>query len=184
VRWIVAGLCVLLLAGCGSHSAGISAGDAKHLVLKQADLPRGFEAFAAGPTSTLDVQGTSRSNLQRFGREGGWVERLRRASPPEIVVSTVDVFSDAEGAQSDLSAYAAGFARQRENGLARRVLAPRVGDATIAAKLLAPGGQNEFVIAWTSRNATASVTAIGPSNLRLADVVVLARKQERKLGPR
>jgi hypothetical protein len=182
VRWTVAALCVLVLAGCGSDSSGISAGAVKHLVLKPADLPRGFETFVEGPTSTLDVQGTTRSNLQRFDREAGWVARLRRSAPAWVVVSTVDVFPDAKAAESDLGAYADGFARQHENGLAKRVRSTRVGEGAIAAELLAPGGQKEFAVVWRSRNASASVTAIGPSTLRLADVVALARKQQAKLA--
>jgi hypothetical protein len=175
-------VCVLLLAGCGSNPSRISPGEVKNLVLRPADLPSGFEAFGEGPTATLDVQGTTRSNLQRFGREGGWVERLRRSSPAWIVVSTVDVFHDPKGAQADLTAYGDEFARQRENGLARRVAPPQVGDGAIGADIVAPGGQKEFVVAWVSRNATASVTAIGPSTLRLADVVALVRRQQAKLA--
>lgn len=182
MRWTVAALCALLLAGCGHGSAQLSSSDAKKLVLTAQDLPPGYSAFAEGPTSTLDVQGTTRSNLQRFGREGGWVERLRRSSPGWIVVSTVDVFHDARGARSDLNAYGDEFARQRESGLAKRVRPPQVGDEAIAAELLAPGGQKEFAVVWASRNASASVIAIGPSSLHLADVVALARKQQAKLG--
>lgn len=159
---------------------GLSSADAKKLVLKAEDLP-GYSAFAEGPTATLDVQGTTRSSLQRFGREGGWVERLRRSSPALVVVSTVDVFRDRKGAQSDLTAFGDEFARQRENGLAKRVRPPQIGDETLAAELVAPGGQKEFAVVWVSGNASASVTAIGPAKLRLADVVALARKQQRKL---
>ena len=181
MRWTVAALCVLLLAGCGSGSSKISAGEAKNFVLKPTDLPSGFDAFAEGPTATLDVQGTTRSNLQRFGREGGWVERLRRSDPAMIVVSTVDVFHDAKGAQADLSAYGDQFAQMRSNGLAQRVVPSQIGGGAIAAELLAPGGQKGFAVVWVSRNASASVTAIGPARLRLVDVVALARKQQGKL---
>jgi hypothetical protein len=180
VRWTVAALCAFLLAGCGHGSSSLSTAAAKKLVLAPRDLPPGFSVFAEGPTASLDVQGTTRSNLERFGREGGWVERLRRSAPALIVVSTVDVFHDAKGAHSDLSAYGDQFARQRENGLAKRVVPPQVGDGAIAAELLAPGGQKGFAVVWVSRNASASVTAIGPM-LHLADVVAFARKQQSKL---
>jgi hypothetical protein len=181
VRWTVAALCALLLAGCGHGSSGLSASDAKDVVLKAADLSSGFESFASGPTASLDVQGTTRSDLQRFGREGGWVERLRRSSPAWIVVSTADVFRDAKGAQADLAAYGDQLARMRENGLAKRVRPPRIGDGAIGAELVAPGGQKSYSVVWVFRNASGSVTAIGPAKLQLADVVALARKQQAKI---
>jgi hypothetical protein len=181
VRWTFAALCALVLAGCGHGSSGFSAADTKQLVLKAADLPPGFDSFASGPTASLDVQGTRRSDPQRFGREGGWVERLRRSSPAWIVVSTADVFRDAKGAESDLTAYGDEFDRQGANGLAKRMRPPRIGDGAIAAQLVAPGGEKGFAVAWTSGNASASVTAIGPPTLHLGDVVSLARKQQRKL---
>jgi len=180
VRWTVAALCALLLAGCG-HSAHLSSSNAKKFVLTAQDLPSGYTPFAQGPTSSLDVQGTTRSNPGRFGREGGWVERLRRSAPARIVVSTVDVFHDAKGAEADLTAYGDEFARQRENGLARRVRPPQIGDGAIGAELVAPGGQKEFAVVWVWRNASASVTAVGAGGLRLADVLGLAHKQQAKL---
>jgi hypothetical protein len=184
VRWTVAALCALLLAGCGHGSSGLSASDARHFVLKAGDLPSGFESFASGPTASLDVQGTARSNLQRFDREGGWVERLRRPSPRRrgilLVVSTADVFKDAKGAQADLGAYGVDLARQRDNGLAKYVVPPKLGDGAAAARLLAPGGEQAYTISWADRNATASVTALG-FGVTLGDVVALARKQQAKL---
>ena len=150
-------------------------------MLKKADMASGYVSFASGPTSSLDVQGTSRSNPARFGREGGWVERLKRSSPPGIVVSTVDVFRDGKGARADLSAYGDDFARQRARGLAKDATVPRIGDRAVATELVAPAGEKEFAVAWAFRNASASVTAIGPS-LHLANVVALARKQQAKLA--
>ena len=182
MRWTLAALCVLVITGCGHSSATLSASAAKNLVLHEADLGPGYVSFASAPTSSLDVQGTNRSDLARFGRKGGWVERLKRSSPPGLVVSTVDVFRDHKGASADLSAYGDGLARQRSDALAIRMSAPGIGDGpTIAAELVAPGGQKEYSVAWTFRNASASVTAIGPQSLHLADVVALARKQQAKL---
>ena len=184
MRFALAALCALLVAGCGhgTSSPTFSAADAKQLVLGAADLPSGFESFASGPTASLDVQGTTRSDPERFGREGGWVERLKRSTPPMVVVSTVAVFHDAKGAQSDLTAFGDEFARERENGLAKRVRSPQIGDGAIGAELVAPGGQKGYSVVWVFRNASASVTAIGPPTLRLADVVAFARKQQAKLG--
>lgn len=145
-------------------------------------MASGYVSFASGPTSSLDVQGTTRSDPGRFGRTGGWVERLKRASPPGIVVSTVDVFRDAKGASADLSAYGDEFARQRESGLAKPASVPGIGDRAIATELVAPGGEKEYAVAWVFRNASASVTAIGPESLQLANVVALARKQQAKLA--
>jgi hypothetical protein len=178
-------LCTILFAGCGSSSSKVSSSNAENVVLKAADLPAGFEAFAKGPTAGLDVQGTTRADLSRFGRQGGWVERLRREgrkSGLALVVSTVDVFKDEKGAEADLKAFGDEFARQHENGLAQRVRPPPFGDGAIGARLSAPGGEKAFAIAWIDRNASASVTAFGFGKVTLADVAALARRQQAKLA--
>jgi hypothetical protein len=181
-------LCAALVVGCGSSSGGISSADAKNLVLRASDLPDGFAPFTEGPTSTLDTQGTARADLDRFGRQGGWVARLKREggatqAGPLVVVSTVDVFSGSRGAKSDLDAYARDFARQVDTGLAKRVAVRNLGDEAVAARVAGPGGGGSFVIAWRKRNATASVTASGfAGKLTLPDVLVLARRQEAKLA--
>jgi hypothetical protein len=178
-------LCTVLVAGCGSSSSKISSSNAENMVLKAADLPAGFEAFAKGPTASLDVQGTTRADLTRFGREGGWVERLRREGHGPglaLVVSTVDVFKDGKGAEADITAYGDELARQRENGLAQRVRPPQLGDGAIGARLSAPGGEQAFTIVWIDRNASASVTAFGFGKVTLADVAALARRQQAKLA--
>lgn len=180
-------LCAVLAAGCGSSSGGISSADAKNLVLRASDLPDGFAPFAEGPTSTLDTQGTARADLQRFGRQGGWVVRLKREggakAGPLVVVSTVDVFPGSGGAKSDLDAYARDFARQVDTGLAKRLAVRNLGDEAVAARVAGPGGGSSFVIAWRKRNATGSVTASGlAGKLTLLDVLALARRQEAKLA--
>ena len=183
---LLGALCAVLLAGCGHGSSQVPSSDVRHLVLTPRDLPSGFVPFAEAPTSTVDVQGTSRASLARFGRKGGWVERLRRSGGGKnrllLVVSTVDVFGDAKGAQRDLEASANDFARQRESGLAKRVVVPQIGDGSVAAELLAPGGEKEFAVVWVERNASASVTAIGGGKLTLGAVAALARKQQEKLA--
>jgi hypothetical protein len=178
-------LCAATLAGCGHSSAKISSSNARSFVLTAKDLPSGFSAFAEGPTSTLDVQGTPRSSLQRFGREGGWVERLRRTAGgtrgPLLVVSTVDVFRDAKGARADLAAFGDGFALQGADGLAKRVVVPTIGDGATGARLAAPGGEQAFAVAWSAKNVTASVTVIG-RGIGIGKVVELAQRQQAKLA--
>jgi hypothetical protein len=173
------------VAGCGTSSR-ISSAEVKHLVLTKADLHGRFETFTEGPTASLDTQGTARADPERFGRKAGWVVRFRRSGTPKtgasIVVSAVDVFGDAGGAKSDLAAYRSDFARQAKNGLAEHLTVTDLGDGSVGASVVGPGGGRTFVIAWVERNASASVTASAlGKGLTLDDVLVLARRQQARL---
>jgi hypothetical protein len=179
-------LCAAVAGGCGS-SSGISSSHVKELVLTKADLRGEYSRFADGPTATLDTQGTTRADPERFGRQAGWVARFRRAdgrrSGALVIASAADVFRSSKGARDDLRAYADDFARQTANGLGKRVVVRGLGESAVGARLSGPGGSASFVIAWVEGNATASVTASGlAEKLGVADVIALARRQEIKLG--
>jgi hypothetical protein len=185
----VALACALLLPGCGRESK-ISAARSKALALGERDLPAQFEVFVEGPTATLDTQGTPRASLQRFGRKGGWVVRFNRSGTattkgPLVVVSTVDVFSDAGGARADLGAYRAQFRRQMADQNARRVGVSGLGDEAVALSSVQPGGKavRSFTVAWRERNATGSMTANGfDGRIQFRDVLRLARIQEARMA--
>ena len=174
----VALACALLVSACGSESK-ISATQLKSLVLARQDLPAQFQAFAEGPTATLDVQGTPRASLQRFGRKGGWVARFNRGGTaatkgPLVVVSTVDVFGDASGSKDDLRAYRAQFERAIADQNAQPVSVSDLGDAKPV---------RSFLIAWRERNATGSVIANGfEGRIHFGDVLRLARIQEARMS--
>jgi len=182
---------VLLASACSSGSK-IPAGQLKRLVLTKSDLPAPFQSFADGPTAILDTRGTSRSDPQRFGRKGGWVARFNRAGTtstdgPLIVASTVDLFGDAGGAKADLRAYLHQFEKQvaDQQGSARLLDVRGLGDQAVGITSVRPGNPSVrfFTIAWRERNATASVAANGfGQRVELADVLRLARRQERKLS--
>lgn len=186
--------CALLVSACSSESNGskISAGQLESLVLAGSDLPAPFRAFAEGPTATLDTRGTPRADPQRFGRKGGWVARFNRPGTastegPLVVASTVDVFGDTGGAKDDLAAYRAQFSGQvrSQGGTTRLIEVRRLGDQAVGVTSVQPGGTpvRFFTIAWREGNATASVTANGfGGRIQLADVLALARLQERKLA--
>jgi hypothetical protein len=189
LRAITAALCALLLSACGTESK-VSAARLKALALARHDLPAQFQAFSEGPTATLDTQGTPRSNLQRFGRKGGWVARFNRGGTattegPLVVVSTVDVFGSAGGARDDLGAFRVQFGRQIATQGARPVRVTGLGDEALALTLIQPGAKpvRSFTIAWRERNATGAVTANGfDGRIRFGDVLALARLQEARMA--
>jgi hypothetical protein len=184
-------LVILVLAGCGGGSAKVSDKNLGSRVLQHRDLPRAFSSFYDGRQSKLDATSGYRSDLTRFGRTSGWIARFHRAGTrttrgPLVVVSRLDLFGSAEGADQDLSAYAAEFDHQP--GVARRTLQPpRIGDETIGTSFVQPGTAAAkvrfFTVAWRYRNASASVTVEGFSGrVTAADAITLARRQQRRIA--
>ncbi len=174
----------LLLAGCGGPRP-IAQARLPDLVLRTRDLPRGFSWFYRGPQVRLDNQGTVRSDQSRFGREGGWIVRLRRrgssSTPgPLVVESRADVFTGTGGARSDLRAYGVELASIAAVRL-RRLEVPKTGDAAIAVTYVQPAlvPVRFFTIAWRYRNVTASLTLNGfEGKVSLAQTLALARRQQ------
>jgi hypothetical protein len=183
-------LLIVAVSGCGGSNE-IAAGDAKSLVLRPDDLPRPFSPFYDGPIVKLDTLGTVRSNPQRFGREGGWIARYRRAGSPStpgplVLESRTDVFEGGSGAKHDLDAYRHVFDRviERSGREARLVRVPTIGDESVAMTNVQRGllPIRFYTVAWRDRNATASVAVNGfGGRLTLADALKLARAQERRL---
>ena len=178
----------LALSACGTGSESkISASGLKGLVLRQSDLKGPFSAVVDGPTARLDVQGTTRSDLHRFDRRGGWVVRLHRPGTKStlgalVVASTVDVFGGSGGATKDIDLFRAELSRIPGS---QPVSLPKLGDEAAGVTSIQPGGVpvRSFTIAWRERNAVASVTANGfEGKLSLGDVLRLAQRQERKLA--
>jgi hypothetical protein len=175
---------VMLAAGCmGESGRAIEAAALPNLVLQPADLGNDFVRFDEGPLGRADFQPGPRSDTQRFGRLEGWKARYRRAGEasvpgPLVVVSIVDLFEDAEGAEEDLDAYRAEF-----DALGRAEAdAPVIGDDVVAVAFTqqALDEVRFFTIAWRQANATASVTVQG-FEVDLEDAVALVRKQQARL---
>jgi hypothetical protein len=185
VRWVVAVvLCVLALAACGGSGgrATVSRSELPDTVLKPSDVPKGWSQFANGEQVRLDAHPGPRQDPTRFGRESGWIARYRGSS---VVESRSDLFASASGAKKDLAAYKDELKEgiPGSGGTPKLLTAPvRVGDAFVFG-LLRQGPQVFMTFAWSRANATASVTVEGRgSSTRVADVVALVRKQDRRLA--
>jgi hypothetical protein len=175
---------VLPLAGCGSSGRTIPKSELSKLVLQPADLPNGFAAFYLGKQLQAD-QTPRRSDPNRFGREGGWIGRYRRAGSPKtrgplVVSSRVDLFGDAKGAERDLQLYRGDV----DSGTLKRVTVKKLGDEAVAATTATGGsfGVRNYVIAWRRANATAEIEANGfARRFTLAGALALARRQDARL---
>jgi hypothetical protein len=186
-RVLLAAALAASLAACGGGSNAVPASAAGELVLGPRDLGSAFTRFYDGRQSRLDVAGTSRSNLQRFDREGGWIARYHRGGSgpgPLVVESRVDVFKTSRGASSDLDAYRYDL-RTIPAAQVRRIHVSGLGDASVAVTFVRPGALalRTYTIAWRDGNVSASVTAQGfDGRFAQADAVRLARLQERLIS--
>ena len=188
-RWSTAAvlLVAVTVAGCES-STTIPSDKLSTLVLMEQDLPAGFASFDSGPQVRLDNQGTVRSGASRYGREGGWIIRLRRSDQtvtagPLVVESRADLFKDSGGAKSDFGAYRVLFSRTSGGDL-KTVAVSGLGEQALGITFTQPGGRalRYYRIAWRYRNATASVLVEGfEGELTLNDALSLARKQEKRI---
>jgi hypothetical protein len=180
-------LVIVVAAGCGSSAARITAKQLPNLVLQPDDLSSAFQRFDEGAQVNLDRVPGPRYNTARFGRQGGWKARYRRAGTtatpgPLVVESRVDVFGNSSDAQDDLAAYRDQFAHAVAAHLLR---ATHVGDDAVAMTQLQPGppGVRYYSIAWRTANATGSLTASGfDGRLAFAQAIALARAAERHMA--
>jgi hypothetical protein len=180
-----AGFAIVLLAACDSGST-IGASKLSQLVLAESDMP-GFASFYKGPQVRLDNQGTNRADASRYGREGGWIIRLRRTdstttSGPLVVESRADLFKTTDGARSDFSAYQSLLSKagSDQKGFDVRGL----GQDSKGVTFTQAGGRTLrfFRIAWRDRNATASILVEGfDGDITEAEATALARKQEKRI---
>ena len=162
------------------------------IVLQPADVGRAFDQFDEGKLVRADMHPGPRADDTRFGHQGGWKARYKRAGSatargPLVVESRADVFEDAGGAKKDLAAYRAEFESEAATlgGATRLVEVPQVGEQTVARTLGQGTGSfavRFYTVAWRYRNATASVLVQGfHGKIALRDALSLARKQQRRL---
>jgi hypothetical protein len=153
----------------------------ERLVLQPSDLPRVFTRFDYGELTFTDFQPGAREDPARFERQGGWKARYRRPGSTEtegplLIVSMIDVFADAGGAERDFMAY--------EDDLANRgsITRPDVGEEAVA-RTSRLGGVTYVDVAWRQGNVTAALSASGlRGRFFLRDATVLVRKQERRIA--
>jgi hypothetical protein len=187
-RGAFAMLLVLTLAACGG-STKLGAGHLSRYVLQKADLPASFTAFANGTQIGLDNQGTPRADPSRFGRQGGWIARYKRAGTsktrgPLIVVSRADLFKSSSGAASDLAEYRQMFA-ETPGANVRTLSVPKLGDAAVGSTFTQAGllRLRFYSIAWRYRNASASIVVEGwDGKVAPRDAIALARRQQAHLA--
>jgi hypothetical protein len=190
VRVPVLALCLLALAGCSSDSGGsatVARGELPAAVLQPGDLGAGWSSFVEGRQGRIDQHRGPRSDAARFGRIEGWIARYRRtvakAPGPSVLDSRVDLFDDMGGAKKDLDAYHDELeAGVPGSGATPKLLAaPELGEEAVAGELR-QGPLVFLSVAWRRANATASITVQGRAATTLADVVRLARLQDRHLA--
>lgn len=148
----------------------------------------GFKTFYNGAQVRLDNQGTNRTDASRFGREGGWIARLRPSDAATItgalvVESRADVFKTQDGAKSDFAAYRVQLSATNAGELKEFAVAGVAQDA-MGVTFTQAGGRTLrfFRIAWRDRNATASVLVEGfEGDLTQDQAVALAQKQEKHI---
>jgi hypothetical protein len=176
-------LLALQVAACDSGST-IAPTKLSQLVLREQDIP-GFTSFASGPQVRLDNQGTVRADASRYGREGGWITRLRPADStltagPLVVESRADLFKTSEGAKSDIAAYRVLFSQL--SGDHKAIPVSGLGPDAVGVTFTQPGSRplRFFRLAWRYQNATASITVEGfDGQVNQEDAMALAHKQEK-----
>ena len=187
--WVLAallGLVIVLFAAACDSGSTIATSKLSQLVLTEQDMP-GFAAFSKGPQVRLDNQGTVRADASRYGREGGWIIRLRptdstRTAGPLVVESRADLFKTSQGAKSDFAAYRLLFSRL--SGEHTEIGVTGLGPDAVGVTFTQPGGRTLrfFRIAWRSQNATASITVEGfDGEVSQEDALALARKQQKRI---
>lgn len=189
--WAIALACIALFAplvGCmGDDERALEAATLPRLVLQPEDVGEAFAQFDQGRLGRADFQPGPRQDIGRFGRIDGWKARYRLAETgtppgPLVIVSTVDLFDDGDGAEQDLDAYRREFehARAAATSVGATLAVPTIGDETAGASL-EQADVFYYTIAWSFENATASVLVQG-FELSVDDAVALARKQQRRIA--
>jgi hypothetical protein len=184
-------LLVLSLTACvvGDDDGGIEARELQQLVLQPEDLTVPFQRFDEGRQASTDAPGGRRADPSRFGRREGWKARYRRpgsrATAGALVIeSKADLFESSGGAEEDIDAARADLAEDELGWQA--IDEPGLGDESFAATLVqgAAGTRVRYYqVVWREANVTASLNVNGfEGRLPLADVLELARKQERRIS--
>lgn len=175
-----------VLAGCmGDAEPVVTVGEGPRLVLQPADLPTLWMRFDVGRQVLTDAPGGSRSDSARFGRQGGWKARYRRAGSsattgPLVIESRADVFESADGARADLEAIEDDLGQTLAG--AERLDDPDLGDEAIAATVV-EGNVRHYLVAWRERNVSAWILLNGfRRGLQWEDALEISRKQERRIA--
>jgi hypothetical protein len=183
---------VVVVAGCAGGDGdeqAVPATKMRLVVLQPADLSKAFVRFDQGPVRLADTPPGPRGDPERFGREGGWKARYRRPGSPAtkgplVVESRIDLFEGEDGAKSEFDAYREEL-ESEAGGAGRWLDVPRIGDDAQAVTS-GSGIANSvrvFRLVWRDGNVTAAIAVNGfEGKLRLADVLELGRKQQRRIA--
>jgi hypothetical protein len=159
---------VVFLAGCGlgGDERTIDGGRVDELVLHSADVGPGFGRASVEHLSDHPVAEV------RFRPA-----RATDAVDPLMIVSRAEVFPSTEAAKRDLDGSRS--ALDRERGW-QPISEPGVGDESFAATAV-DAEPRRFRVFWRADNATADLRVDG-FDVSLADVLELARKQQRRIA--
>jgi hypothetical protein len=179
---------VVILAGCAvgdADDATIERTELSRTVLQPEDLPRVFFRFDQGRQLIADTLPGRRSDPARFGRIEGWKARYRRPGStmtrgPLVIDSRSDLFESSGGAKDDFGA-AGDDLKDSEFGW-KPIDEPGLGDESFAATFV-EGSVRYYQAFWRDDNVTATLNVNGfEGKLALADVLELARKQQRRIA--
>ena len=171
-----------LVASCGSDDPPEPL-RLQTLVLQDSDLPDAFEAFARGPALRPEGGAGRRGDRTRFGRRGGWSVSFRRpgsaaTAGPLVVVSRVDEFGEAEGAERALAEVGAELRR-----VGRPLAPPGIGAESVAVVQTRGGTAPArfYTIVWRDDRLTGSLRVSGFA-LDADDALALARTQADRMA--
>lgn len=188
-------LAALLLAGCSGDDGGgggstVSASKGEDLVLSSADVGKPFTQFDQGEQQRTDMA-PPRDDPSRFHRQGGWKARFGRngtvtTKGPLVIESRADLFESTGDANEDFDLYKETLDELAFGAAGQTVeAAPTLGEEAHAVTFrqgLKPTAVRNYAVAWRQGNVTGYVLANGfDGRLTLADVVELARKQEKRI---
>ena len=163
--WVVA-----LLAGCSvtGDEKAIDEADLEAVVLQQGDLAPGYrQTFVR----TLGQPAPKRVRYERARSAG--------EPGPDVVDSMVQAFDSSSTADGHLEAVR-NVVRERPGW--QPIDEPGLGDESFAATVV-ERDVRRYEIVWREHNASASLQVKGSEGgLPLADVLALARKQERRIS--
>jgi hypothetical protein len=190
VRRVIPLLAIVLVAGCGRGDSApkLRVSLLPKVVLQPQDVPR-LARFDVGRITRFDAPEGARSDPARFGRLDGWKADYKKAGGTKtagalVVHSQADLFETTDGARKDLDAYREQFRAGRATSpRSVALLEPHIGDdaAGVAIRQGGNPGLRIFTVAWTEGRVSASVTVNGFTPLTTADVLRLARRQERRI---
>jgi hypothetical protein len=186
---VVSVLAVALLAGCGGGSARPKLPDGKlqKLVLQEQDLPA-YDQFVFEREVASDFNPVLHREPNELGRQNGWTARYRRVRSRGSGALTVSSIADVFGRDSDAKKFLDAVDELQAqvgpaNGLKK--LALDLGDQAVgyATANALPSGVRSVQVMWRKGRYVGTITATGfTRQMSVANVVALARKQDRRLS--